>query len=484
VSPAETADIVEPSADTDQSEGPLLLVEDLHTTFRVPAGTVRAVDGVSLRLERGRTLGIVGESGSGKSVLSRSIMGLTPANAVRSGSVKFDGVELLGKPEDELRDYWGTQISMVFQDPMTALNPVMRVGNQITEPLRVHLGMSRADATATAIRLIESVGIPEPTRRLRQYPHEMSGGMRQRIMIAIALACGPRLLLADEPTTALDVTVQAQILDLLQAQQQDRFMAMVLVTHDLGVVAGRADEIAVMYAGRVVERAATTSLFRHTRHPYTEALLRSIPRLENPSHTRLAAITGRPPNLLDPPPGCKFAARCPYVRDRCRAQEPPLLDDGNGHEYRCWFPVDLDARDVAGVAIGETVTDTIQIATTVEAQEQAAAEIGATTPDANGGPPDAQGREPDGADEPGPTAEPAEPTEPAGVARSEGEEPTRAEAPGEAAAGTPTAGVMADAAAPADGGADPTARHLPRVRIRRRATPLRVRQPTEHEDGD
>ena len=354
------------------SEPTLLEVEDLHTTFRVAAGTVKAVDGISLSLQRGRTLGVVGESGSGKSVLSRSIMGLMPSNAVRSGSIRYEGTELLGMPTSKLRDYWGTRLSMIFQDPMTALNPVMRIGNQIAEPLRVHMGMSKADAADTSRKLLSSVGINEAERRLRQYPHEMSGGMRQRVMIAIALACGPNLLFADEPTTALDETVQAQILDLLQEQQRDRFMAVVLVTHDLGVVAGRADEIIVMYAGRVVERASAGDLFRHTRHPYTEALLRSIPRLENPSHTRLAAIAGRPPNLLSPPPACKFAPRCPRAQDRCRTEEPPLIDDGDGHEYRCWFPVDLDARDVAGVAAGEHVEPTIEVATTVSLDEPAA----------------------------------------------------------------------------------------------------------------
>ncbi|MEO9224590.1 MAG: ABC transporter ATP-binding protein [Acidimicrobiales bacterium] len=346
---------------------PLLEVEHLHTTFRVAGGTVKAVDDVSLRLERGRSLGIVGESGSGKSVLSRSIMGLVASNAVRSGSIRYQGVDLMALSPKQLRGYWGTQLSMVFQDPMTALNPVMRIGQQIIEPLRVHMSLSRADAKATALALLTSVGIPEAARRLRQYPHEMSGGMRQRVMIAIALACGPNLLFADEPTTALDVTVQAQILDLLAAQQRDRFMAMVLVTHDLGVVAGRADEIAVMYAGRIVEQASSLDLFRHTRHPYTEALLRSIPRLENPSHTRLAAISGRPPDLLHPPQGCKFAARCPRVQDHCREVEPDLIDDGNGHLYRCWYPVDLNARDVAGVAFGETVVTKVAVATSVTA---------------------------------------------------------------------------------------------------------------------
>jgi len=325
-------------------DGALLDVVAVKTAFETDHGLVRAVDGVSFSLERGKTIGIVGESGCGKSVLSRSIMGLLPSNARRSGSILFEGREIGDAPADVMRDYWGTQMAMVFQDPMTSLNPVMKIGKQITESLRYHLDVSKDYATETAQALLQSVGIPEAKRRLREYPHQLSGGMRQRVMIAIALACGPKLLFADEPTTALDVTVQAQILDLLQAQQRERFMAMVLVTHDLGVVAGRTDDIAVMYAGRIVEKAPTRSLFAQVRHPYTEALLKSIPKLTHPSHTRLEAIAGRPPDLVSPPPGCKFAPRCPYAQDRCLTEEPPLLDGGiPGHEFRCWFPVGTEA---------------------------------------------------------------------------------------------------------------------------------------------
>src|SRR4051812_19650340 len=298
-------------------DGALLDVDEIKTGFKTERGLVRAVDGVSFSLERGKTIGIVGESGCGKSVLSRSIMGLLPSNAVRHGSVLFEGREIGDVLGDVMRSYWGTQMAMVFQDPMTSLNPVMRVGNQITESLRFHLDVTKDYADETALALLKSVGIPEAERRLEEYPHQLSGGMRQRVMIAIALACGPRLLFADEPTTALDVTVQAQILDLLHTQQRERFMAMVLVTHDLGVVAGRADDIAVMYAGRIIEKAPTRVLFSHTRHPYTEALLKSIPKLNEPSHTRLDAITGRPPDLVSPPVGCKFAARCPYAQAKC-----------------------------------------------------------------------------------------------------------------------------------------------------------------------
>jgi oligopeptide/dipeptide ABC transporter ATP-binding protein len=235
-------------------------------------------------------------------------------------------------------------MAMVFQDPMTSLNPVMKIGRQITEGLRYHLDLPKEEATNQALQLLDSVGIPDPKRRIGQYPHELSGGMRQRVTIAIALACGPKLLFADEPTTALDVTVQAQILNLLNQQQRERHMAMVLVTHDLGVVAGRTDEIAVMYAGQIVEKAPTRALFAHVRMPYTEALLRSIPKLESPSHTRLQIIGGRPPDLIHPPSGCRFAPRCPYAQAKCHTEMPPLVEaETPGHEYRCWFPVGTEA---------------------------------------------------------------------------------------------------------------------------------------------
>ena len=320
---------------------PLLEVEDLRTHFLTETGRVKAVDGVSFTLERGRTLGVVGESGSGKTILSRSIMGLLPKrNVSRQGSARYEGTEVVGLGPSAMRGLWGTEMAMVFQDPMTSLNPVMRVGDQITESLRHHLDMDKREARETAVALLRSVGIPEPTQRVREYPHQLSGGMRQRVMIAIALACGPRLLFADEPTTALDVTVQAQILDLLEAQQTERHMAMVLITHDLGVVAGRADDIAVMYAGKVVEKAPTGTLFTSTRHPYTEALLKSIPKLEHTSHTRLEVIPGRPPDLVSPPKGCNFSPRCPYAQPKCIEEEPALeTGAGGGHEFACWFPV-------------------------------------------------------------------------------------------------------------------------------------------------
>ncbi|MFN8035371.1 MAG: ABC transporter ATP-binding protein [Acidimicrobiia bacterium] len=343
----EAADAEERYADA--FEGPLLAVDGFSTHFLTPEGRVRAVDGVSFDLSRGRTLALVGESGCGKTVLSHSIMGLLPKRGVEhQGSIRFEGREIVGLPTKRMRAYWGARMAMVFQDPMTSLNPVMRIGKQITESIHQHFDVPSRDARDTAIALLHSVGIPGAERRLREYPHQLSGGMRQRVMIAMALACGPKLLLADEPTTALDVTVQAQILDLLQAQQRERYMAMILVTHDLGVAASRAGEIAVMYAGRIVERAPSRTLFSDMRMPYTEALLHSIPRLSQPSHSRLDAITGRPPDLLHVAPGCRFAPRCPYVQERCRVEEPPLRPaETPGHEYACWYPVDVRAASAA-----------------------------------------------------------------------------------------------------------------------------------------
>jgi oligopeptide/dipeptide ABC transporter ATP-binding protein len=329
---------------------PLLDVDDLHVSFATPRGAVHAVQGVSLSLEQGTTLGIVGESGSGKTVLSRAIMGLLPRHsATQTGSVRYDGTEILNAPNDELRKLWGTHIAMVFQDPMTSLNPVLRIGRQITETLRIHLDLSKNEAKETALSLLMQVGIPSPVERYNAYPGQLSGGMRQRVMIAIALACAPRLLMADEPTTGLDVTVQAQILDLLSTLQRERQMGMILVTHDLGVVATRADEIIVMYAGNVVERAPTDVLFSQMSMPYTEALLGSMPRISNPSHTRLVAIDGRPPDLLHPPAGCPFAPRCPYAQNKCHNEKPPLVEGAvPGHSYACWFP--LPVRDKAATA--------------------------------------------------------------------------------------------------------------------------------------
>jgi len=326
---------------TTADDVPLLEVTDLATTFHADRGLVRAVDGVSFQVTRGRALAIVGESGSGKSVLARSLMNLLPASADASrGSVRFKGEELRGKPAGQLRGLWGNEISMVFQDPMTSLNPVVRVGRQITEALRFHGGPRGRAARERALQLLLDVGIPDARSRLNVYPHQLSGGMRQRVAIASALACSPSLLIADEPTTALDVTIQRQILDLLQRLQRLHGMAVILITHDLGVAAGRTDEVAVMYAGRIVEKAPTGTLFERMCHPYTEALLASIPRLETPMHTRLATIGGRPPDLIAPRSGCAFAPRCRYAQPRCLTEDPSLVPaTGPEHEVACFFPL-------------------------------------------------------------------------------------------------------------------------------------------------
>jgi peptide/nickel transport system ATP-binding protein len=339
--------VAEPSLSTTEhaplatDREPLLVVENLKTHFELPAGMVKAVDGVSFELYPGRTLGVVGESGSGKTVLSRSIMRLILGDNVHtSGSITFEGTDLLAVPPKLMPDIWGLDMSMIFQDPMTSLNPVVKIGRQITEHVRRHLGVSKDEAKATAIQLLKDVRIPEPEARFHAYPHQLSGGMRQRVSIVIALACGPKMLFADEPTTALDVTVQHQILNLLGRAQRERFMSMILVTHDLGVVAGRTDDVAEMYAGKIVEKAPTETLFAEVRHPYTEALLRSIPKTTERNHTRLAAIAGRPPDLINPPKGCSFSPRCPYVQPKCLNDEPKLVTgETEGHTFACWYPV-------------------------------------------------------------------------------------------------------------------------------------------------
>ncbi len=327
------------------SEGStLLVVKDLTTTFQTPAGPLPAVGGVSFSLDANETLGIVGESGSGKTVLSRTIMGLQPRRNVDvGGSVLLNGFEVVGASEQAKRAIWGLEVAMVFQDPMTSLNPVMRVGKQIDEILRVRLGMDRQAAKARAIELLELVGIPSPAERYRVFPGELSGGMRQRVVIATALAGSPKLLMADEPTTGLDVTIQAQILNLLQTIKDQMSMSVVLVTHDLGVVATRTSRIIVMYAGRIVEMGATRDVFARHRMPYTRALLEGSPKVSNPSHTRLLAIPGRPPNLLKLPAGCAFAPRCAYATDICRRERPelePSLEDG--HTFACWNPLPVN----------------------------------------------------------------------------------------------------------------------------------------------
>lgn len=317
----------------------LLRIDDMSVRFQTPRGNLKAVNNVSIELLAGESLGVVGESGSGKTVLSRATMGLLPGTATRTGTITYEGKDISSLPKDEVRELWGTGMAMIFQDPMTALNPVRRIGSQLTESLTVRLGMNKKDAKEKAVELLKRVRIPDPEAMLRKFPYQLSGGMRQRIMIAIAVSCEPKLLFADEPTTALDVTVQAQVLELLTELRKEANMSMILVTHDLGVVAGHTDKIAVMYAGDVVEYAPTRQLFSNMKMPYTEALLKSIPRLETPTGSRLPVIEGRLPDPTKDEPGCPFANRCPYVTDKCRAEKPPLTDGGNNHFYRCWFPI-------------------------------------------------------------------------------------------------------------------------------------------------
>jgi peptide/nickel transport system ATP-binding protein len=319
---------------------PLLEVEGLKTHFFTRDGVVRAVDGVSFTIQPGETLALVGESGCGKSVTSLSIMRLiaSPPGRTVAGAIRFNGRDLLGLSEPEMRQVRGNEISMIFQEPMTSLNPVLTVGGQIAEALVLHRGLSRSEAMARAIEMLRLVNIPEPARRVTEYPHQMSGGMRQRVMIAMALACDPKLLIADEPTTALDVTIQAQILDLMRALKEKTGAAILLITHDLGVVAEMAQRVVVMYAGRKVEEAAVNDLFDRPRHPYTRGLMRSIPRLGASlgAGKRLAEIPGLVPSLREPIAGCAFAERCAYAVERCRAEPPPLEAKEQGHTVACW----------------------------------------------------------------------------------------------------------------------------------------------------
>ncbi|MGZ5032755.1 MAG: ABC transporter ATP-binding protein [Usitatibacter sp.] len=319
---------------------PLLEVEDLRTHFFTRDGVVRAVDGVSFAIQPGETLALVGESGCGKSVTSLSIMRLiaSPPGRVVSGAVRFDGRDLLRLSEPEMRKVRGNEISMIFQEPMTSLNPVLTIGRQIAETLVLHRGMGRTAARARAVELLRLVHISEPARRAREYPHQMSGGMRQRVMIAMALACDPKLLIADEPTTALDVTIQAQILDLMRELQAKTGTAILLITHDLGVVAEMAQRVVVMYAGRKVEEAPVGELFARPRHPYTRGLMNSMPRLGagHGARERLQEIPGMVPSLREPIAGCAFAARCAYAVERCRAEVPPFEPKAPGHAVACW----------------------------------------------------------------------------------------------------------------------------------------------------
>jgi oligopeptide/dipeptide ABC transporter ATP-binding protein len=318
---------------------PLLELTDLRVEFAMRGGaTVRAVDGLSYAVARGSTLAVIGESGSGKTVSSRAVMALLPENASVGGSARFDGEELIGLDDREMERHRGASIAMVFQDPSRSLNPTMRIGAQVTEAIGAHLPMEGQQARERALELLELVRLPSPLQRFDEYPHQLSGGMRQRVAIAIALAASPRLLIADEATTALDVTTQAQIMELLADLQSKLDMALVMISHDLGLAASFADEVVVMYAGRAVEQAPTRKLFAQVRMPYTKALLDAIPRLERPPHSELAVVPGRPPDLAALPTGCPFHPRCPKARERCSESAPPFEEQEPEHAWACFYP--------------------------------------------------------------------------------------------------------------------------------------------------
>jgi len=319
----------------------LLKVENLITRFYTPEGVVHAVNGVSFDLAEGETLGVVGESGCGKSVTMLSVLQLIarPPGKIESGQAWFDGKDLINLPMDQIRDVRGSRISMIFQDPMTSLNPVLTIERQISESLMLHLRMNKQRARQRVIELLEIVGIPEAEKRLNDYPHQFSGGMRQRVMIAMALACNPQILIADEPTTALDVTIQAQIVDLVKRLRDDLKMSVVWITHDLGVVARLAQRVLVMYAGYIIEEAPVKELYAHPTHPYTIGLLGSLPSLTTDERKRLTSIPGLPPVLLEKPVGCPFAVRCSFAIDRCKQENPPLMGLGSQHRVACWWDV-------------------------------------------------------------------------------------------------------------------------------------------------
>ena len=322
---------------------PLLEVKGLRTEFHTQDGVVKAVDGVSFHVDEGETLGVVGESGCGKSVSLLSVMRLIPQppGKIAAGEVLFEGVDLLKLPDDEMRKVRGNKIAMVFQDPMTFLNPVLTIGRQIMEALQLHMGMTKKQARERSAELLQMVGIPEAANRLDDYPHQFSGGMRQRVMIAMALACNPQILIADEPTTALDVTIQAQIVDLVKRLRDEIGLAIIWITHDLGVIAGLADRMMVMYAGHVVEEAPVKELYANPRHPYTLGLIGSLPRLDEIRQDRLTSIEGLPPDLIDLPPGCPFQPRCVYAVEKCRQERPELEPVGPKHTIACWVDVSL-----------------------------------------------------------------------------------------------------------------------------------------------
>lgn len=334
---------------------PVLDVQGLSTNFYTEDGVVRAVRDVSFQVMPGETLGVVGESGCGKSITGLSIMRLVPAppGRIDAGTAVFEGRDLLTLSDTDMRDIRGLKISMIFQDPMTSLNPVMTVEHQIGESLRRHFGLTRTQARARAIELLQMVGIPQADQRIDEFPHQFSGGMRQRVMIAIALACNPRLVIADEPTTALDVTIQAQILELMKSLQAEHDSGLIMITHSMGVVAGMADRVQVMYAGSIVETATTAELFANPRHPYTVGLMQSIPRLDARGKDRLQPIGGLPPELIDAPDACPFAPRCAYARAACLEGRPPLTEVEAGHFSACWFWDEVSPKRSAALTAGD-----------------------------------------------------------------------------------------------------------------------------------
>jgi peptide/nickel transport system ATP-binding protein len=335
---------------------PVIEIDDLSTHIQLTKSVVQAVGNVSLHIEPGETLGLVGESGCGKSMTGLSIMGLLPPGGrIVNGSVKLEDRELVGLSDSDLRKIRGNEIAMIFQDPLTSLDPTKTVGYQVAEPVRLHRDVTKAEAMERAAEVLSLVGLPKPRERLKDYPHQLSGGLRQRVMIAMALSCEPKLLIADEPTTALDVTIQAQILKLLDDLKSRLGMAMLLITHDMGVIAGHADRVNVMYAGRIVETTETDNLFRNMHHPYTQALLASIPRLSQDASQRLLNIPGIPPDLTNPPGGCRFAARCSRATDKCKSEEPPLTGQSGDHLFACWHPVDGPVAAVNGSKTTVTV---------------------------------------------------------------------------------------------------------------------------------
>ena len=339
---------MKPGVEPETPRRKVLEVEDIHTRFHTRDGTIYAVNGVGFDLDEGELLGVVGESGCGKSVTMLSMLKLLPMPPAEivSGRACLDGKDLMALDAEELRRVRGAEVGFIFQDPMTSLNPVLTIGYQLMEPLRTHLGMGRSAARQRAVEMLDRVGIPSAQDRLSAFPHQFSGGMRQRVMIAIALACNPKLLIADEPTTALDVTIQAQILDLIKDLRRQFGIAIIWITHDLGVLAGLADRIVIMYAGKIVERADVSSLYGRPQHPYTRGLLGTLPRLDGTRADRLATIPGQPPHLSEPPRGCPFASRCPHAFDACRRENPPLLQVGDGHEVACWYDIDAGGARV------------------------------------------------------------------------------------------------------------------------------------------